>query len=150
MSFTTPIYPGVNLEANEGPLLKAVSISFISLTVYTIVTRLFSRRYTKIPLGLDDLLILIAATLSIVYTAIIIVEVQTNFYGQHIGKSDPEHLEAYLKGLYVLTIIYPVALSMCKLSLLALYWRVFAVTRGRIPILVASALNGAWCVAAAS
>ncbi|THV46038.1 hypothetical protein BGAL_0424g00050 [Botrytis galanthina] len=148
MSFTTPIYPGINLEANEGPLLKAVSIAFIALTVCTIAIRFFSRWYTKISLGLDELFIIIAAILSIVYTAVIIVEVNSNFYGQHVHKSDPEHLEAYLKGLYALALLYPIALSTSKLSLLALYWRVFAVTGGKVPILFASAINGAWGVAA--
>ncbi|TGO17485.1 hypothetical protein BTUL_0017g00660 [Botrytis tulipae] len=148
MSFTTPIYPGINLEANEGPLLKAVSIAFIALTVCTIAIRFFSRWYTKIPLGLDELFILIAAILSIVYTAVIIVEVNSNFYGQHVHKSDPEHLEAYLKGLYALALLYPIALSTSKLSLLALYWRVFAITGGKVPIIFATAINGAWGIAA--
>ncbi|KAF5871037.1 putative integral membrane protein [Botrytis fragariae] len=148
MSFTTPIYPGINLEANEGPLLKAVSIAFIALTVCAIAIRFFSRWYTKIPLGLDELFILIAAILSIAYTAVIIVEVNNNFYGQHVHKSDPEHLEAYLKGLYALALLYPIALSTSKLSLLALYWRVFAATGGKVPILFAGAINGAWGVAA--
>ncbi|KAF7914522.1 uncharacterized protein EAF01_000928 [Botrytis porri] len=148
MSFATPIYPGINLEANEGPLLKAVSIAFMVLTVCTIAIRFFSRWYTEIPLGLDELFILIAAILSIAYTAVIIVEINNNFYGQHVHKSDPEHLEAYLKGLYALALLYPIALSTSKLSLLALYWRVFAVTGGKVPILFASAINGAWGVAA--
>ncbi|KAF7922822.1 uncharacterized protein EAE97_010986 [Botrytis byssoidea] len=150
MSFTTPIYPGINLEANEGPLLRAVSIAFIALTVCTIAIRFFSRWYTKIPLGLDELFILIAAIqiLSIVYTAVIIVEVNSNFYGQHVHKSDPEHLEAYLKGLYALALLYSIALSTSKLSLLALYWRVFAVTGGKVPIIFATAINGAWGIAA--
>ncbi|KAA8564337.1 hypothetical protein EYC84_011281 [Monilinia fructicola] len=148
MSLKTPTYPGINLNADEGPLLKAVSYAFISLTVMTIAVRSFSRWYTKISFGLDDLFILIAAILSIAYTAIILVEVQDNFYGQHIGKSDSQHLEAYMKGLYLLAITYPVALSMSKLSLLALYWRVFAVTGGRIPILLAGGVNGAWGFAA--
>ncbi|KAF7890326.1 hypothetical protein EAF00_008641 [Botryotinia globosa] len=148
MSFTTPIYPGIDLEANEGPLLKAVSIAFIALTVCTIAIRFFSRWYTKIPLGLDELFILIAAILSIVYTAVIIVAVNSNFYGQHVHKSDPEHLEAYLKGLYALALLYPIALSTSKLSLLALYWRVFAITGGKVPIIFATAINGAWGIAA--
>ncbi|ESZ93359.1 hypothetical protein SBOR_6256 [Sclerotinia borealis F-4128] len=148
MSLTTPIYPGINLDANEGPLLNTVSIAFISLTICTIAIRSFSRWYTEIPLGLDDLFILIAAILSIAYTAIVMHEVKTNFYGQHIGKSDPDHLRAYMKGLYALVIFYPIALSMSKLSLLGLYWRIFGVTGGRIPIHVASALNGAWGIAA--
>lgn len=63
MSFTTPNYLGINIDADEGPLLKTASIAFISLTVYTIAIRCFSRWYTKIPLGLDDLFILIAAVL---------------------------------------------------------------------------------------
>ncbi|QSZ33175.1 hypothetical protein DSL72_002761 [Monilinia vaccinii-corymbosi] len=147
MSLETPTYPGINLDANEGPQLEIVSIAFISLTIFTIAIRSFSRWYTKITLGLDDLLILIAAILSLAYTAIIIVEVQDNFYGKHIGKSDEDHLEAYMKGLYLLIIIYPVALSMSKLSLLALYWRLFAFTGGRIPIILAGVVNVAWCIA---
>ncbi|TEY59784.1 hypothetical protein BOTCAL_0186g00050 [Botryotinia calthae] len=148
MSFATPIYPGIDLEANEGPLLKTVSIAFITLTECTITIRLFSRWYTKISLGLDELFVSIAAILSIAYTAVIIVEVNNNFYGQHVHKSDPEHHEAYLKGLYALALLYPIALSTSKLSLLALYWRVFAVTGGRVPILFASAINAAWGIAA--
>ncbi|KAB8292355.1 hypothetical protein EYC80_008095 [Monilinia laxa] len=148
MLLNTPTYLGINLNADEGPLLKAVSYVFISLTVLTIAVRSFSRWYTKISFGLDDLFILVAAILSIAYAVIIIVEVQENFYGQHICKSDSQHLEAYMKGLYFLAIIYPVALSMSKLSLLALYWRIFAVTGGRIPILLAGGVNGAWGVAA--
>ncbi|KAI9651200.1 hypothetical protein NHQ30_001237 [Ciborinia camelliae] len=112
MSLKTPAYPGIDLDADEGPLLNAVSIAFISVTVYTIVI------------------------------------LQTNLYGQHIGKSDAKHLEAFMKGLYALSLIYPIALSMSKLSLLALYWRIFAVTGGRIPIIVASVVNGAWGFAA--
>ncbi|ATZ57857.1 hypothetical protein BCIN_15g03810 [Botrytis cinerea B05.10] len=150
MSFATPIYPGIDLEANEGPLLKTVSIAFITLTACTIAIRFFSRWYTKISLGLDELFVSIAAILSIAYTAVIIVEVNNNFYGQHVHKSDPEHLEAYLKGLYALALLYPIALSTSKLSLLALYWRVFAVTGGRVPILFASAINAAWGIAAVS
>ncbi|ATZ57858.1 hypothetical protein BCIN_15g03810 [Botrytis cinerea B05.10] len=63
MSFATPIYPGIDLEANEGPLLKTVSIAFITLTACTIAIRFFSRWYTKISLGLDELFVSIAAVI---------------------------------------------------------------------------------------
>ena len=73
---------------------------------------------------------------------------ELNFYGQHIGKSDPFHVEEFFKGLYGLAIIYPVALTLSKLSLLALYWRIFRGTKGKLPIQIAAALNIGWMIAA--
>jgi hypothetical protein len=73
-----------------------------------------------------------------------------NFYGQHIGKSDPAHLQAYLKGLFGIAILYPIALTASKLSLLALYHRIFGVTKAKTPLKIAVALNIMWMIAAVS
>ena len=61
MSFTTPIYPGVNLDANDGPQMNAVAIIFIVLSFITVTLRYFSRLHTHIPIELDDWLIVVAA-----------------------------------------------------------------------------------------
>lgn len=61
MSLTTPIYPGVNPDANEGPQTNAVAIAFIVLTCITLILRLISRLYTYVPIDLDDWLIVVAA-----------------------------------------------------------------------------------------
>ena len=61
MSFTTPIYPGVNPDANDGPQMNAVAIIFIVLSFITLVLRYFSRLYTHVPIELDDWLIVVAA-----------------------------------------------------------------------------------------
>lgn len=79
-----------------------------------------------------------------------VVEVEQNYYGQHIGKSDANHVEQFNKGLYGLAIIYPPALTFSKLSLLALYWRIFGVTTARRPLQIVAALNVGWMVAAVS
>ena len=79
-----------------------------------------------------------------------IVEVEHHFYGQHIHKSNDHHLEEYHKGLYGLAIVYPLALTFSKLSLLALYWRIFRVTSARRPLLIVAALNIGWMIAAVS
>ena len=79
-----------------------------------------------------------------------IVEVEHNHYGQHIGKTDAYHLEEFNKGLYGLAIVYPLALTLSKLSLLALYWRIFRVTTARRPLQIVAALNVAWMIAAVS
>lgn len=78
------------------------------------------------------------------------VEADQNFYGQHIGKSDAHHLEEYLKGLYLLAIVYPAALTLSKLSLLALYWRIFRNSSAKRPIQIAAILNICWMIAAVS
>ena len=61
MSLITPVYPGVNLDANDGPQMNAVAIVFIILSGLTLVLRLFSRLSTRIPIEMDDWLIVIAA-----------------------------------------------------------------------------------------
>lgn len=61
MSLVTPVYPGVNLDANDGPQMNAVAIVFIVLSFITLVLRFFSRLSTKIAIEVDDWLIVIAA-----------------------------------------------------------------------------------------
>lgn len=78
------------------------------------------------------------------------VEIKQNYYGQHIHKSDEHHLIEYEKGLYGLAIVYPVALTFSKLSLLALYWRIFRVTTARRPLQIVAAVNIGWMLAAVS
>lgn len=61
MSFTTPVVPGLDLNANYGPQVNAVGIFFMCLSLATVVLRFFSRAYTKIEIGTDDWLLLGAA-----------------------------------------------------------------------------------------
>ena len=61
MSFSTPVYPGINLDANDGPQMNAVAIAFIVLSCITLALRLFSRLYTHVTIDVDDWLILVAA-----------------------------------------------------------------------------------------
>ena len=76
------------------------------------------------------------------------VEVQQNYYDQHIGKFDAYHLKEFHKGLYDLTIVYSLVLTFSKLSLLALYWRIFRVTTARLSLQIVAALNIGWMLAA--
>ena len=79
-----------------------------------------------------------------------IVEVEHNHYGQPIGKTNAYYLEGFNKGLHGLAFVYPFALTFNKLSLLALYWRIFRVTNARRPLQIVAALNIAWMIAAVS
>ena len=61
MSFTTPVYPGINLDANDGPHMNAVAIAFIVLSFLTLVLRFFSRLNTHVSIEMDDWLVVVAA-----------------------------------------------------------------------------------------
>lgn len=147
-SFPTPYVPGLDINANRGPQMNAVGASFIVITFLVLLLRLISRLYTHIRIWLDDWLILAAAIFCWAYTVGVIVLVQYDYYGQHISKSNPHLVEEYFKGLYGIAIIYPIALTLSKLSLLALYWRVFRITSARRPLQVVAALNIGWMIAA--
>ncbi len=61
MAFETPIYPGIDLDADEGPQMYAVAVAFIVLSLSFLVLRLISRVVTQISAGMDDWLIGLAA-----------------------------------------------------------------------------------------
>lgn len=61
MSLTTPVYPGINLDANDGPQMNSVAIIFIVLSFITLVLRFFSRLSTHVSIEMDDWLIVVAA-----------------------------------------------------------------------------------------
>ena len=60
MSLQTPQYPGLDPNANRGPIINAVGIIFVCLVFATISLRFFSRIYTHIAIAIDDWLILVA------------------------------------------------------------------------------------------
>ncbi|RAL58632.1 hypothetical protein DID88_003552 [Monilinia fructigena] len=140
----TPIYPGIKLDVNQRPYVNALVITFTAISFITICLRLFSRWWTKIEMWWDDYLIIFAAALCWTLSALLIVEAQQNFFGQHIGKSDRSHLTFFMKIMYGAIILYTMALTSSKLSLLALYWRIFRGSTRQWPIIIAVAVNIVW------
>ena len=73
-----------------------------------------------------------------------------DYLGQHISKTDVPHLEKFLKLAYASITIFPIALTLSKLSLLALYWRIFRMTTGIRPLQIVATLNIAWMISTVS
>ena len=61
MSFPTPVYPGIDLDDNDGPQMNAIAVVFIVLSFITLVLRFYSRLHTNVSIGMDDWLIVVAA-----------------------------------------------------------------------------------------
>ncbi|KAK4696408.1 hypothetical protein P7C71_g1495, partial [Lecanoromycetidae sp. Uapishka_2] len=148
MSLQTPQYPGLNPDANRGPQINAVAITFLCFSFVVLVFRFISRVYTRVAIGTDDWLIVAAAVFAWCFTILCLVNVQDNHYGQHIGKASAQDTKRFLQLLYYMAITYCPALTLSKLSLLALYWRIFRVSTARRPMQIAAALNIGWGIAA--
>ena len=61
MPFETLVYPGLDLDSDEGPYMYTVAVAFIVLSLAFLVLRLISRAVTQVPAGMDDWLIAVAA-----------------------------------------------------------------------------------------
>ena len=61
MAFTTPLYPGIDLDADQGPQMNNVAAAFIALSFAVLTLRFISRVVTHVDIGMDDWLIVAAA-----------------------------------------------------------------------------------------
>jgi hypothetical protein len=57
--FPTPIYPGIDVDANVGPYINSVCGVAIGLSFVTLSLRFFTRWWSQIEFGKDDYLILV-------------------------------------------------------------------------------------------
>lgn len=135
------------------------------LAVVAIFFRLLARRISRTPILLDDVLIISALVITlsseirrreqIAYAqqpftlataSEVIVGVTYHGFGQHFDLAKPEHvmydLINCLRGLYVFTICYVIALNLIKFSFLAFIYRLFHVPRMKLPILITAVMIG--------
>jgi type II secretory pathway component PulF len=70
--FPTPVYPGVDPEADLDPQLNAVCVAFICISFIAIAFRFIARKVTGINYGWDDWLIILAAVSALIqYTSVV-------------------------------------------------------------------------------
>ncbi|KAI9037238.1 putative integral membrane protein Pth11-like [Aspergillus affinis] len=114
-------HPNENLRRT---IIVSLYFAFIVSTV-AVVLRLVARRITGTGLFLDDYLILIALLFKYgcsIGTAILLF----NGMGSHLEMIPPDHLTVYLKIGWSNSFIYTTAIMFTKLSILALYKRLFS------------------------
>lgn len=71
------------------------------------------------------------------------------YFGRHLLVApDPlGYLPVFLKGMFVYDICYNFAIALTKLSLLAIYWRIFHTKSVQLPLLITAGATMAWLVA---
>ncbi|KAL8644847.1 MAG: hypothetical protein Q9210_007041 [Variospora velana] len=145
--------PGFDLYANQQGRIIASSIAFIILTTGFVSLRLLSRRLSGARFWWDDLLAVIALVFCIVTCSLnfirtklfaslekhhsrLIVSAEINHgFGRHIyiyGEPDAMvKARLWLRTLYVFETMYHTSTTFAKYSILAFYYRVFAIPQFR-------------------
>ncbi|KAI9674924.1 MAG: hypothetical protein M1822_008986 [Bathelium mastoideum] len=144
--FPNPDVPGLDPDATKGPQLVASGVTMIALSFIAIVLRFTSRWLIDARILLDDWLILCALPFA---WAEGIVDINGTYhynFGQHIAHATPSILEGFLAATWAFQLLYNFAIAFAKLSILALYWRIFHVPSFKVPLLLTTSLVMSWLV----
>ncbi|XXG95072.1 hypothetical protein Hte_001332 [Hypoxylon texense] len=98
-------------------------------------------------LAFDDYLMIWATMAAVAECIAGLVFGAPNGLGRHIQAVSTEDRQSFLMGDYIFSHFYDVAIASTKLSVLALYYRIFAADKFRIVVLVTAAVVTCWLIA---
>ena len=159
-------YADADAHADKTYLVTASSVTMIVMSVLAVFLRFMSRRVVSVPFALDDWLILAAMVrelvkifeeyyalnslqpFALVLPAIDLYGTYQGYFGRHITivPQPLEYLPILLIGLYVYDIAYNFAIALAKLSMLAIYWRIFHADSFKLPLLITAGVTLAWLI----
>ncbi|KNB16491.1 hypothetical protein FOXG_21682 [Fusarium oxysporum f. sp. lycopersici 4287] len=142
---------------NDGAINVSISVFVtLALAALALVLRLAARRSTKMDLGPDDMLAIVAFV-SLPPSALIwkIADLRAGAFhwglGQSLGDLTDENamhdiLTKSRLSLFIVELLYSFSISSSKLAILAFYWRLFKTSNIRVPILVFAGMSIIWLV----
>ncbi|KAI4188042.1 MAG: hypothetical protein L6R41_002419 [Letrouitia leprolyta] len=135
--------PGFDLYANQKGRIIAASAALIVLTTVFVLLRLLSRRLSRVGLWWDDLLVVIALAFCIVTCSLNFIQLGNGF-GRHIYIYEERDAAAktrrWLRTLYVFEPMYHTSTTFAKYSILAFYYRIFAIPQFRHVLYIITAV----------
>ncbi|CAL8579308.1 hypothetical protein XPA_005058 [Xanthoria parietina] len=122
--------PSFDLYADQRGRLIGSFTAFIVLTTITVVLRLLSRKLAHAGFWWDDHFSVIAWAFSTFGCVLLLIELQHG-YGRHIyiwgPVEGPLKLRQWRKVFYAFELFFHTSTTLAKYSILAFYWRIFAV-----------------------
>ncbi|KAF2235867.1 hypothetical protein EV356DRAFT_531424 [Viridothelium virens] len=145
--FPNPPVPGLDPNASKEGQLRSSGFAMIMLSFIAIVLRFTSRWLIDARILLDDWLILAALPFAWAEGIVDINGTYNYNFGKHIATLTPSTLEGFLAATWAFQLLYNFAIAFSKLSILALYWRIFHVPSFKIPLLITTSLTMSWLIA---
>ncbi|KAI0112060.1 hypothetical protein GGR51DRAFT_54150 [Nemania sp. FL0031] len=148
MANNTMTYSAEYLAQDRRPLVTAFYSLPIPLEILSTLFRLWVKASPNSDgyLGYDDYLIVWATITAVAECIAGLVYGPPQGLGRHVQALDPSDISTYLKGDYIFSHFYDFAIASTKLSILALYHRIFMASKMRIFILVTAGFVFAWLI----
>ncbi|CAD6582767.1 MAG: hypothetical protein ASARMPREDX12_001032 [Alectoria sarmentosa] len=127
--------PGYLAEYSGGELVR-VAAAFIVLEILFVGARFYAKTKIVAPLGPDDYVLLPALFCAL---GCCIIAVHSGGVGYHVAAvamKNPNAIVIWAKGIFAMQILYAVAISTAKLSILFFYLRIFPTKWFRISVFV--------------
>lgn len=122
-----------------------ISVTLFAATV-VLALRLYARQLTRVRLGLDDYLCIVAYVFAAICSGLMFS--WTNYGLGKFLADVPRPPATIIRDstlyLYILEFTYAYSLGFSKLSILALYWRFFSLFRIRVPIITLCVATVIW------
>ncbi|KAI0873870.1 hypothetical protein GGS24DRAFT_501340 [Hypoxylon argillaceum] len=141
-------YSAAYLAEDRRPLVTAFYSLPIPLEILSTLFRLWVKASPNSEghLGYDDFLIVWATLTAVAECIAGLVYGPPHGLGRHVQALDPDSISTYLQGDYIFSHFYDFAIASTKLSILALYYRIFMASKMRIFILITAGFVLAWLI----
>ncbi|KAJ6439443.1 integral membrane protein [Purpureocillium lavendulum] len=150
MSALPPPPPGIDLTQDRRPDIVATSAVTLVLAILAVVLRIVSRHIKRVPLWIDDWLIIASLPCACAHVAGIAGYAVSRGFGRHVWVNPPDSVRAWAIGLFTAELAYFFTLLCVKWSILAFYWRSFKIRQSiKVPIWTLAIIVLCWGIAVA-
>ncbi|KAL7956581.1 hypothetical protein V8C34DRAFT_210410 [Trichoderma compactum] len=118
----------------------------IALEALSTGWRLWASASTQSGFSFDDHLMLFATLVAMTVCVLGIVYGPPNGLGRHIEALSKHQVQRFLKGDYIFSHCYDMAIAFTKLSILALYYRIFVTRKFRLIVLGTACFVCVWVI----
>jgi len=135
-------------HASQQPAAYACLYITTIAAVLAVSARLLARRLTRVSLWYDDYFALLGFFFALVWAAYVLYWLHEGLglFLSDIRASVDHVLEVSRFTLWELELMYAFSLAMSKLSILALYWRLFRTSSIKLPIQVLAGCTVIWLI----
>jgi hypothetical protein len=126
-------WPSPNYQdpSTRGNALLVINIIFLTLVTLSITIRLWSRFKVKYQSGMDDVMIVLAYVFTIGMTAVVLLANRNYGWNRHLWDVPVHMIEQANRIAFVAKIMFTLASSFTRLSLIFLYYRLIRDTNLR-------------------
>ncbi|KAK8114389.1 Integral membrane protein [Apiospora kogelbergensis] len=115
--------PNYASPESQGPVGLSIGGTIIVLVTIILLLRLYTRRWISNGFGLDDVLIICAYVPALAFTVVGLVGEQKLGWGRHVWDIPPENTSTSLKTSLATLVLFDIATSLTKLSMLAMLYK---------------------------